>query len=96
MWDQADRTGKDPAIESCPETNRKCNDLTDAKRRQYKNDFEAAERAMINAEQALERSQLATRTPGSRRSSACRRRDSQVQSAEANLDKVQAGPTPPN
>jgi HlyD family secretion protein len=93
MWDQADRTGKDPAIESCPTTNRKCNDLTDAKRRQYKNDFETAERAMVNAEQALERSQLAYEDAKKQEIIGLQTASSQVLTAEANLDKVKAGPT---
>jgi HlyD family secretion protein len=93
IWDQADRTGKDPTIESCPATNRSCNDLTDAKRRQYKNDFETAERSMVNAEAALERAQLAYEDSKKQEIIGLQSADGQVRTAAANLEQVQAGPT---
>ncbi|MCC6627029.1 MAG: biotin/lipoyl-binding protein [Chloroflexi bacterium] len=93
MWDAADRTGKDPAIESCPDANRRCNNLTDAKRRQYKSDFEAAERAMTNAEQALEQKQLAYEDAKKQEIIGLQTAASQVQAAAANLDTVKAGPS---
>jgi HlyD family secretion protein len=95
IWDEAERTGKDPTIaEQKNPTNKSYRDLTDAKRRQYKADFEAAELAMRNAEQALEQKQIAYEESKKQEISGLQQADSQIVAAQAKLDEVLTGPDP--
>lgn len=94
VYDEAVRTGKDPNIPECPPTNKKCNDLTDPKLRQYKAAFESAEQALRQAEQALETRRLAYEDAKKQEIVGLQTADAQVQSAQAALDKLRAGATP--
>ena len=94
VYDEAVRTGKDPNIPECPPTNKKCNDLTDPKLRQYKAAFESAEQALRQAEQTLETRRLAYEDAKKQEIVGLQTADAQVQSAQAALDKLKAGATP--
>ena len=97
VYDEALRTGKDPniALESCPrQTNGQranCNELSDAKLRQYKAAYEAAEAALKSAEATVESRQLAYEDAKNQEISGLQLAAAQVQDAQAALDKLRGG-----
>lgn len=100
VYDEAVRTGKDPNIpsESCPKlpsgkrTN--CNELSDPKLRQYKAAYESAEQVLRQAEAMLETRRLAFEDAKTQEIVGLQAAGAQVQSAQAQLDKLKAGATP--
>jgi multidrug efflux pump subunit AcrA (membrane-fusion protein) len=100
IYDEAVRTGKDPNVpkESCPRnpsgSRTNCNELTDAKLRQYKAAFESAEQALRQAEQTVGARELAYEDAKKQEIAGLQSADSGIQSAQASLDKVKAGATP--
>jgi HlyD family secretion protein len=92
IYDEAVRTGKDPNVPSCPPTNKKCNDLTDSKLRQYKSDFEAKQVALSNAEQSLEARRLSYEDAKKQEIAGLQTADNEIVEAEAALETVKAGP----
>jgi HlyD family secretion protein len=94
VYDEAVRTGKDPNI-SCSASQPTCNNkLTDAKLRQYKADYEAKQIAMSQAEQTLEARRLAYEDSKKQEIAGLQQADRQILDAQAQLDKLTAGPTP--
>jgi HlyD family secretion protein len=93
VYDEAVRTGKDPNIQP-QKDNRSANDLSDIKLRQYKADFESKEIAMRVAEQNVEARRWAYEDAKRQEVAGLQVADSQVQDAQASMDKVQSGPTP--
>lgn len=95
IYDEAARTGKDPNVATpCPPANRKCNELTDARLRQYKAAYEAAEQTMRQAEQALEGRRLAYEDAKRQEILSLQQAEAAVLSAQATVDKLKAGATP--
>lgn len=94
LYDEAVRTGKDPNVASCPVTNRKCDDLTDTKLRQYKADYEAKQLALSQAEATLAARRLAYEDARKQEIAGLQTADSQILDAQAQLDQLKAGPTP--
>lgn len=92
IWDEADRTGKDPNIASCPDDNKRCNNLTDTKRRSYKADFEAKEIGMRSAEAGLAARQIAYEDSLRQEAAGLQIATSQVIDAQAAFDKARSGP----
>jgi HlyD family secretion protein len=93
VYDAAARTGKDPNV-ACVSKQTCNNKLTDIKLRQYKSDFEAAQLAMANAEQALQQKEPAYEDARQQEIVGLQTADSQIQDAQAQLDKLTAPPDP--
>lgn len=94
LYDEAVRTNRDPNIASCPESNRRCNELTDIKLRSYKADYEAKEIAMRSAEAALAGKQLAYEDAKRQEITGLQIENARVADALANLEKARSGPSP--
>jgi HlyD family secretion protein len=92
LYDEAVRTEKDPNIASCPSDNKRCNNLTDTKRRSYKADFEAKEIAMNAAETALAARQMAFDDARRQEVVGLQIATSQIADAQAGLEKARGGP----
>lgn len=93
VYEEAERTGKDPNIPEVRGAPKGARDLTDIKLRQYKADFEAAEQALKQAEQALEARKLAYEDAKQQEITGLQTADAQVQTAQAQIDKLTAGAT---
>jgi HlyD family secretion protein len=94
IYDEAVRTGKDPNIPGpCPDSNRNCRDLTDARLRSYKATYEAAEINLRSAEALVEARRLSYQDARNQEVGGLRIASAQVQDAQAGLDKARSGPT---
>lgn len=93
VYDEAVRTGKDPNVGTCPPTNKKCNELTDARLRQYKAAYEQAEQGLRQAESALETRRLAYEDAKRQEVIGLQQAEATVLQAQATLDKIKAGAT---
>lgn len=94
VYDEAVRTGRDPNTPTCPATNRKCNELTDIKLRQYKADLENRQIALNKAEQSLEGRRLAYEDAKQQEIIGLRVAESQILEATNQVDKARVGPSP--
>jgi HlyD family secretion protein len=93
IYDEAVRTGKDPNVPGpCPPTNRNCRDLTDARTRQYKADYEAKLISLRQAESTLEARRLAYEDAKQQEVAGLQAADRTILEAQANLDKLMAPP----
>jgi HlyD family secretion protein len=92
IYDEATRTGKDPTVPSCPETNKDCDALTDAKLRSYKAAFESAEASLRSAEASVRAREIEYEDAKRQEVAGVRIAASQVLDAQAELEKAGMGP----